>query len=191
MSAAWLRQMGNKDVFVADNALGTETGSGLQDLAPPALTISVETLAKREPGTVIIDLARSIDFRAGHIEHAIWGVRGRLGPLVAKQASARRIVLTSPDGSLARFAHSEVKGATKAEVLVLDGGTAAWRAAGHPVAANRADPPDDACIDFYLRAYDRNSGVEEAMNAYLTWEIDLVNEIQRDGTIAFGVAATH
>jgi hypothetical protein len=40
-----------------------------------------------------------------------------------------------------------------------------------------------------LRAYDRNSGVEEAMNAYLTWEIDLVNEIQRDGTIAFGVDA--
>lgn len=190
MSAAWLRQMGNKDVFVADNSLGTETGGGLPDLAPPAPTISVETLAKREPGTMIIDLARSVDFRAGHIEHAIWGVRGRLGPLLAQQAAARRIVLTSPDGSLARFAHAEVKGATKAEVLVLNGGTAAWRAAGHPVVANRADPPDNACIDFYLRAYDRNSGVEEAMNAYLTWEIDLVNEIQRDGTIAFGVAST-
>ena len=80
---------------------------------------------------------------------------------------------------------------TKAEVLVLDGGTAAWRAAGHPVVANRADPPDEACIDFYLRAYDRNSGVEAAMNAYLTWEIDLVNEIQKDGTIAFGVAGAH
>ena len=29
------------------------------------------------------------------------------------------------------------------------------------------------------------------MNAYLTWEIDLVNEIQKDGTIAFGVAGAH
>jgi len=187
MSAAWLRQMGNKDVFVADNALGTETGNGLSDLAPPAPTISVEALAKREAGTAIIDLARSIDFRAGHIQHAIWGVRGRLGPVVSKLTSARRIVLTSPDGALARFAHAEVNGTTKAEVVVLDGGTAAWRAGGHPVVADRTDPPDDACIDFYLRAYDRNSGVEEAMNAYLTWEIDLVNEIQRDGTIAFGV----
>jgi rhodanese-related sulfurtransferase len=195
MSAAWLRLMGNHDVFVADNSqgtvLGSETGSGLPDLAPPAPTISIETLAKREPGTVIIDLARSIDFRAGHIEHAIWGVRSRLDPLVAKLTSARRIVLTSPDGALARFAHAEVKTTAKAEVLVLDGGTAAWRAAGHPVVADRTNPPDDACIDFYLRAYDRNSGVVEAMNAYLTWEIDLVNEIQRDGTIAFGVAATH
>ncbi len=195
MSAAWLRQMGNKDVFVADHALGGETGSGLPDLAldlaPAVPTISIATLAKREPGTAVIDLARSIDFRAGHIERAIWGVRGRHGPVVTQLKSARRIVLTSPDGALARFAFAEVKQMTTAEVLVLDGGTAAWRAAGQPLVANRADPPDDACIDFYLRAYDRNSGVEEAMNAYLTWEIDLVNEIQRDGTIAFGVAGAH
>jgi rhodanese-related sulfurtransferase len=191
MSAAWLRQMGNQDVFVADNALGAETGTGLPDLAPNVPTISPDTLAGREAGTVIIDLARSIDFRAGHILHAIWGVRGRLGPEVAKHTSARRFVLTSPDGALARFAHAEVKAATKAEVVVLEGGTAGWRAAGHPVVASRGDPPDDACIDFYLRAYDRNSGVEEAMNAYLKWEIDLVNEIQRDGTIAFGVAGAH
>jgi hypothetical protein len=109
---------------------------------------------------------------------------------LAKLVSARRIVLTSPDGKLARFAFPEVKDATSAEVLVLEGGTAAWREAGHPLVADRADPPDDACIDFYLRAYDRNSGVEEAMNAYLTWEIDLVNEIRRDGTIVFGVDAS-
>jgi rhodanese-related sulfurtransferase len=191
MSAAWLRQMGHKDVFVADNALGAETGTGLADLAPQAPTIGAETLAKREPGTAIIDLARSIDFRAGHIQHAVWAVRGRLDPVISKLASARRIVLTSPDGALARFACEEVKGMTKAEVLVLDGGTNAWRAAGHPTVADRTNPPDESCIDFYLRAYDRNSGVEEAMNAYLTWEIDLVNEIQRDGTIAFGVSAAH
>ncbi len=191
MSAAWLRQMGHKDVFVADNALGRETGSGLADLAPGAPSISAADLAANPSGTVVIDLARSIDFRAGHIPNAIWGVRGRLGPVVGKHVSAHRFVLTSPDGALARFAHAEVAAMTKADVVVLAGGTAAWRAAGHGVVANRADPPDDACIDFYLRAYDRNSGVEEAMNAYLTWEIDLVNEIERDGTIAFGVAAAH
>ena len=191
MSAAWLRQMGHKDVFVADNALGAETGSSLADLAPAAPETGVAALAADASGTVVIDLARSIDFRAGHIDGAVWGVRGRLEAVLAKFPSARRIVLTSPDGTLARFAHAEVQAMTKAAVVALKGGTAAWRAAGHPVVANRADPPDEACIDFYLRAYDRNSGVEEAMNAYLTWEIDLVNEIQRDGTIAFGVAAAH
>ena len=191
MSAAWLRQMGHQDVFVADGAIGTETGDGEADLAPVVPTIDADTVARREPGLEIIDLARSIDFRAGHIRGARWAVRGRTAALLAHLASARRIVVTSPDGRLARHAYAEIKGQTKAEVLLLDAGTKGWIMSGHPVEASRADPPDDACIDFYLRAYDRNSGVKEAMNAYLSWEIDLVNEIERDGTVAFGINAAH
>ena len=187
MSAAWLRQMGHKDVFVADGALGAETGTGRPDLAPAAPGIAAAALAADRAGTAIIDLARSIDFRAGHIEGAIWGVRDRLAPLVAAHPGARRVGLTSPDGTLARFACQEVRAATGVEVLVLEGGTAAWRAAGLPLVADRTNPPDDACVDFYLRAYDRNSGVEEAMHAYLSWEIELVRQIERDGTVAFGV----
>jgi hypothetical protein len=34
---------------------------------------------------------------------------------------------------------------------------------------SRGDPPDDDCIDVCLRPYERNSGVEEAMKAYLSW----------------------
>ena len=58
---------------------------------------------------------------------------------------------------------------------------------GRPLVKDKTTPPDEACIDFYLRPYDRNSGIEEAMNAYLSWEIDLVHEIERDGTVVFGV----
>jgi hypothetical protein len=54
---------------------------------------------------------------------------------------------------------------------------------------DRTNPPDAACLDVYLRPYDRNEGVEEAMHAYLSWEIALVNEIERDGTVRFGIAA--
>ena len=50
---------------------------------------------------------------------------------------------------------------------MLEGGTEAWHAFGRPLVKDRTTPPDEACIDFYLRPYDRNSGVEEAMNAYL------------------------
>ncbi len=76
----------------------------------------------------------------------------------------------------------------RAEVTALEGGTAAWRAAGRPLAADRTDPPDAACIDSHLRPYDRNTGIEAAMRAYLSWEIDLVREIARDPTVRFGVA---
>jgi 3-mercaptopyruvate sulfurtransferase SseA len=137
--------------------------------------------------TVVLDLARSIEFRDGHIPGAIWGVRGRLEPLRPLLSGAGHVVITSPDGKLARLAVPEVKALTAAEVHVLDGGTDAWHAFGRPLVKDRTTPPDEACIDFYLRPYDRNSGVEAAMQAYLSWEIDLVHQIKRDGTVAFGV----
>src|SRR5262249_54377419 len=71
MSAAWLRQMGHRDVFVADDALGSEAGAGASVEPPATPTITAAALAAGPSGTVIIDLARSIDFRAGHIAHAV------------------------------------------------------------------------------------------------------------------------
>ena len=41
-------------------------------------------------GTVVIDLARSIDFRDGHIPGALWGVRTRLDALAPQLAGATR-----------------------------------------------------------------------------------------------------
>ena len=139
-------------------------------------------------GTVVIDLARSIDFREGHIPGAIWGVRTRLDALQPQLAGAKHVVITSPDGDRRAARGGRGEGAcARREVRVLEGGTDAWHAFGRPLVKDRTTPPDEACIDSYLRAYDRNSGVEEAMHAYLTWEIDLANQIRRDDTVAFGV----
>ena len=52
---------------------------------------------------------------------------------------------------------------TEAEVRALEGGTDAWHAFGRPLVKDRTNPPDEACVDSYLRPYDRNAGVEEAM----------------------------
>ncbi|MGE0418271.1 MAG: rhodanese-like domain-containing protein [Acetobacteraceae bacterium] len=200
MSAAWLRQMGHQDVFVLDGGLAAagpgKAGEGVPELQGDAPTIDVAALvtALASPGTVVVDLNRSIDFRAGHIPGAIWAVRTRLDLLASRLAGARTVVLTSPDGVAARLAVAEARALTSGEVRVLAGGTKAWEAAGQTMEKNRLDPADEDCIDFYLRPYDRNSGVEEAMNAYLSWEIDLVHEIKRDGTVFFGVegsAAAH
>ena len=182
MTAAWLRQMGHRDVFVVEG--------GLDDLAeavpvPPSLPDADQTSTIPD-GALLIDLARSIDFRAGHIPGAVWGVRTRLGQLQERLAAASRVVVTSGDGTLARLAVPELQGLTQVPVQVLAGGTAAWAAAGGKLAADRTDPPDEACVDFYLRPYDRNSGIEQAMQAYLSWETGLVREIERDGTVAFG-----
>jgi hypothetical protein len=114
-------------------------------------------------------------------------VRTRLEALRDRLAVARLVVLTSPDGRLARLAVAEVKALTRVPVRVLEGGTAAWVRAAHRLRHDRSSPPDAACIDVHLRPYDRNEGVEAAMRDYLSWETALVDEIERDGTVAFGV----
>lgn len=182
MAAAWLRQMGHRDVFVVEGGL-----DGLEDVPVPAAPVPEEVAAGSLDGALVIDLARSVDFRLGHIPGAIWAIRTRLNRLRKQLAEAKRVVLTSPDGVVAGMAVEEARALTKAPVETLAGGTLAWVAAGGTLVADRTVPADEECADFYLRPYDRNSGIEEAMRAYLSWEIDLVREIERDGTVVFGL----
>ena len=193
MTAAWLRQMGHREVFVVDGGLEAVTAPGSGPAAIPepggkAETIGADTLAAAVDA-MVVDLAPSIAFREGHITGAMWGVRTRLEALRDKLALARLVVLTSPDGGLARLAVAEAKTLTRAPVRVLEGGTAAWIRAGYGLRHDRTTPPDDACIDVCLRPYDRNSGVEAAMRDYLSGETDLLQAIEREGTVAFGVPA--
>ncbi|MCX8132687.1 MAG: rhodanese-like domain-containing protein [Roseococcus sp.] len=178
MTGGWLAQMGGWEVFVVSDPLNGPLAQGPWRPEVPerrdAPTVTPEALA-REEGVTVIDLARSIDFREAHIPGSVWAVRGRL-PRVAGP-----VVITAPDETLAHLAAAETPGAR-----VLAGGLKAWRAAGLPVASDRHNPPDEACVDWYLRPYDRNSGIEEAMHAYLSWEVDLVHEVAKDGTAPFG-----
>jgi rhodanese-related sulfurtransferase len=195
MSAAWLRQMGHRDVFVVEGGLEAIKATGTEPVPVPELAAPVNLidvpglvhLLDSAARTLVLDLGRSVDYRDGHIPGAIWGVRARLAGLRSQLSAAGHVVITSPDGVLARLAVPEVQALTSATVHVLEGGNDAWHAFGRPLVKDRMTPPDEACIDFYLRPYDRNAGVEEAMHAYLSWEIDLVHEIQRDGTVVFGV----
>ncbi len=197
MAAGWLRQMGHRDVFVIEGGLDAVRGSGvalapIPELTAPVPSIDVSRLAElldAGEGTVLVDLARSVEYRDGHIPGAHWGIRTRLESLQPVLAPARHVIATSPDGVLARLAVGEIAALTRAEAAALEGGTAAWHAFGRPLVKDRTNPPDEACVDCYLRPYDRNSGVEDAMKAYLSWEIDLVREIARDGTVQFGVGA--
>jgi rhodanese-related sulfurtransferase len=195
MAAGWLRQMGHRDVFVVEGGLEAISATGSAAVPVPELAVPVNRLdvtalvhlLDSGAGTLVLDLGRSVDYRDGHIPGAVWGIRSRLEVLRPHLSAAGHVVITSPDGMLARLAVPEVTGLTRAEVHVLDGGTDGWHAFGRPLVRDRTTPPDEACIDFYLRPYDRNSRVEEAMNAYLSWEIDLVHEIERDGTVVFGI----
>jgi len=190
MTAGWLRQLGGWEVFVLTDGLQgpLETGAVTPRL-PDALRPEIPRVAPdavRAGAVAVVDLARSLAFRAGHIPGAIWGVRTRLDAVLPRLPAGRPVAVAAPSPDLAALGAAELRALGVAEVAVLEGGTAAWQAAGFALESGRTDPPDAACIDAYLRPYDRNSGVEDAMRAYLAWEIDLVHAVERDGDAPFG-----
>lgn len=194
MTGGWLRQLGGWDVFVLEDEF---TGHFEEGMATPRVpeadavdvpVISVPDLAA-SLGTgeaQVVDLARSLDFREAHIPGAVWGIRTRLAKLVPKLSPTTITVVSASDMPAAKLGAAELKGLMQAPVRVLQGGTAAWAKAGFKTAADRRNPEDADCVDFYLRPYDRNSGIEDAMREYLSWEIDLVHEVEKDGDAPFG-----
>ena len=70
---------------------------------------------------------------------------------------------------------------------VIDGGSRAWEMAGFPMAAGMGAPLA-ALDDVFMRPYDKDAGkaeMERRMNAYLSWEVGLVEQIGRAGGISF------
>jgi hypothetical protein len=43
----------------------------------------------------------------------------------------------------------------------------------------------DVANDVWLRPYEKDWGVEDSMREYLTWEVGLVEQLERDGTARF------
>jgi rhodanese-related sulfurtransferase len=184
MTASWLKQMGWKDVFVLPEA-GTEKGQlspVLLGELPAEAAIDYSGLMTIDDVTVI-DLSTSPHYRRGHIPGAWFAIRGRLARAFAKIDIHGELVLTSEDGVLAGLAVAEARSRTKATVHWLRGGNAAWAAAGFPLstAENMADDP----VDIWLKPYERAEDTEAAMNAYLSWEVDLLERIKQDGTTHF------
>ena len=188
LTASWLRQMG-WEAFVVRGALEAEE---LVSGPSPVVAAGVSAPALVSPGeleglagagrALVLDLADSRTFRRGHLPGAWHAVRADLPERLAALPSRPVTVLTSPDGMLAALAAEDVEG----DVRVLDGGTAAWSAAGRDLVPGEEERIAANVNDVWLRPYDRGTGVEDAMQAYLTWEIDLVAQLARDRTARFG-----
>ena len=188
MTGGWLRQLGQWEVFVVSDGLAgpLETGDSAP-ACPEAAAISPATTTAAElvaGGAQVVQLTKSLEYREAHVPGALWGVRTRLAALPL--AKGKPTVVVATDAAIARLAVPELEALTGAPVSILAGGLAAWKAAGLPLDSDRRVPADADCIDAYLRPYDRNDGVEAAVREYLSWEIDLVHEVARDGDAHFG-----
>jgi 3-mercaptopyruvate sulfurtransferase SseA len=121
-----------------------------------------------------------------HVPGAWFALRSQLLDLLPRFGVRQRLVLTCGSGLLARFAVADIEALTAREVWVLEGGTAAWAAAGLPVESGdtRLLSPR---IDRYRRPYEGTDYATAAMQAYLDWEFGLVEQLGRDATHHFFV----
>ena len=187
MTASWLRRMG-WDAAVLEGGLDGDLERGTPEpkgdiftLAGPEPTV-VEPAELQANPAVVVDLALSRQHRQGHIPGAWFAIRARLAEALDKLPEHGELVLTSEDGTIARYAAAELR--TRRPVKVLAGGTAAWKSAGLPLEAGMgplASEPDDVALSARERPADR----ERYMREYLAWEIDLVNQIARDTDCRF------
>jgi rhodanese-related sulfurtransferase len=192
MTASWLKRMG-WDAAVLDGGLdGVELERDL-----PAVRSDLFPLAGPEPATVqpselranpavVVDLALSRQHRQGHIPGAWFAIRARLSEALDNLPGQGELVLTSEDGTIARYAAAELL--TRRPVKVLAGGTVAWKSAGLPLDTGMGplvSEPDDVSVS----ARDRPPAERERyMREYLAWEVDLVNQIARDTDCRFRLA---
>jgi rhodanese-related sulfurtransferase len=195
MTAHWLKQMGWSEVFVLKDGLAGPLVSGLirsaplglESLTAPAIGAAQLEARMLAGGVEVIDVDSSIKYRKSRIPGSWYALRSRFGDCLSRFAPGAHLVFTSSNGVLARYAAEDAK-AMGFEAAYLEGGTADWRHAKLPMeAASGDDDPKflTATEDIWYRPYDRNSGVEQAMQQYLTWEVNLLGQLEREAYVRF------
>ena len=193
MTASWLIQMGWTDIYVLAGGmgdgplvqgshkwkiLGLEMGDTLTPLELKGMLDSGER-------PTVVDVATSVQYKRHHIPGAWWGVRSRLETDLSRIPPTDFFVCTSQDGTLAHLAARDIaacRPGTTAKVLA--GGTKAWIAAGLPTSEGMERPISEA-DDIWYKPYEQTDAPPEAMRDYLTWEVALLEKLERDGDANF------
>jgi rhodanese-related sulfurtransferase len=138
----------------------------------------------------IVDLSTSIQYRRRHIPGAWWGTRSGLESGLDRVLPVDSLVLTSQDAILAHLAAKDVRAILPTmPIRVLEGGTESWVKAGLPTAEGMEHVLCEV-DDVWYKPYEHKDAPQEAMKDYLTWEVALVDQIERDGDAGFRLPET-
>ena len=166
MTASWLIQMGWENVFVLAGGVGSEalvTGAWQSTLRGTLAeaTVTTDDLAARLDAVTVVDLGPSPAHEQRHIPGALWCVRARLASALAGVPPDGLVVLTSPDGRLARLALGEARELGGHQVEALLGGTERWLAEGRGVETGLAGAIG-ATDDVWYKPYEHRGAQEKS-----------------------------
>jgi rhodanese-related sulfurtransferase len=184
MTAGWLKRMGFPHVAVLEGGVsawersGRPLETGQPAPAPFGYEAAQRVVERVAPGPlgpsgllghdVVVSVDPSDVYQRGHLPGAIWIGRGRLELAIGRAAPdpTRHVLLTCADGVQSTLAAATLRRMGYAAARVLDGGVAAWRAAGLPVETGLGSMQGEA-DDVVQKPYERGRA---AMEAYLRWE---------------------
>ncbi len=188
-TGAWLAQLGGHQVYVCapdDSAVlvtGPEPVRIMPTGARPRIASPLQAKAMLDAGqAVVFDVDRRAAYERRQIAGAKFSVPDRLMSFVAPLPAEQTVLITSPDGLLARLVAAQLTQATGRDVRAIAGGTAAWAAAGLPCATGDAGVltgDDDHWYSPY--AHKDLSARDAGFRAYLSWELGLVAQLEREG----------
>ena len=195
MTASWLVQLGYLDVYVltdGDASVAFEAGpEGQTIFRTPTRTQWIEpdqlALALDAGRAQVIDIDNSLSFRRAHIAGARFIAASAVEDLLSRiDDGSRQLVLTSADGVLAGLLADQLRGRREG-VTALLGGTQRWLALGLPHASGdegNLTGDDDAWYSPYH--YEPKQAALQ-MQSYLAWELQLVEQLERDGIASIDV----
>ena len=192
ITAHWLAQLGWEVGWLSDNTAQQHRQSGAWQPAhaplPEVAKVSPKALAEwlDEGNCAVLDVGSSAQYLRGHLPGAAWLLRSELPRVLPHLQPAKRFVLVCADGQMSCLAAADLARFTATPVAVLDGGMAAWVAAGLPLQAG-GHALLSPRIDRYQRPYEGIDAPREAMQGYLDWEFGLVEQLARDGSHGFKV----
>jgi rhodanese-related sulfurtransferase len=180
--------MGFDVSVLADGLTGqhlvTDTEPSLLVAPDPTEAVSWHGVpAEMATGTVVVDCSSSRAYRRGHIEGSVHCVRSELTAAIG-DLEADRLLFTSEDGQLARFAAADAAQLGRSAAHLI-GGNAAWTAAGQPLtddAGRYLVEPND----IWAKPYETSTDDPEAMRRYLDWEVALLETVDISALTALG-----
>ncbi len=193
MTASWLMQMGERNVYVLQDPFASEeleTGAPPQAVArsvpQPAVSAGeLQAVIQSGEPMLLVDLSSSRAYRRRHIPQAHWCIRQYLMSALHFHRPIGLLALTSESGRTAHLAAMDYAQAEPNQLLrVLQGGNDAWEQAGYPLTGG-TDNLLCKIDDVWDRPYDREHDQNRRMRQYLEWEQQLMDQAERDGTTCF------
>lgn len=195
-AAAYLQEMGGHELYILDRVPEDSTGGELSNTAASAPSHSATGSVVRtvtsdaamemiQRGARVVDLGNSRRYRQAHLPGAEFAVRAVLHRYADRLAGSGTLLLSCDDGRLSHLAAPEFEARLGGTVAVLEGGVAAWRNAGMPLESDARLLTET--VDVATTPYDYTDDIAARMQAYIDCELTLVQDVERDDVVRFGV----